>query len=79
MVESWDSVETLRTLRPETEILMNEKGKVVTELSDEKWLYYLTLLCDSSNYVNDSNTKSQGQQKFGAIRAFEMKLKQFRE
>jgi hypothetical protein len=45
------------TLRLETEMFMNEKGKVVAKVSDEKWLW------DISHYVNDLNDKRQGQQK----------------
>jgi hypothetical protein len=61
---------------------MSEKGKVVAELSDEKWLWDLALLCDISHYVNYLNNKLKGQQKlfsdmFRAVRAFEMKLKLF--
>jgi hypothetical protein len=63
---------------------MNEKGKVMAELSDEKWIWDLALLCDISNHVNYLNTKLQDQQKlisdmFGAVRAFEIKLKLFRK
>jgi hypothetical protein len=47
-------------LRLEIEIFMNEKGKVVAECSDEKWLWDLALLCDISHHFNDSNTKLQG-------------------
>jgi hypothetical protein len=70
-------------LRIETEMFMNEKGKVVAECTDEKWLWDLAFLCDVSHRVNDLNTKFQGQHKlisdiFGAVRAFEMKLKLFR-
>jgi hypothetical protein len=42
---------------------MNEKGKVVVELSDEMWLLYLLLLCDINYHLNDLNTKFQGQKK----------------
>jgi hypothetical protein len=31
---------------------MNEKGKIVADLSDEKWLSDLALLCDISHHVN---------------------------
>jgi hypothetical protein len=34
----------LLALRLEREVLINEKGKVVAELSDEKWLWVLELL-----------------------------------
>jgi hypothetical protein len=34
-------------------MFMNEKGKVVTEVSDEKWLWDLALLFDISHLVND--------------------------
>jgi hypothetical protein len=53
---------------------MNEKDKVVAELSDENWPWDLALLCDISHHINDLNTKVQGQQThFGAVRTFEMK------
>jgi hypothetical protein len=47
-------------LRLEIEMLMNDKGKVVTELSDKRWPCNLALLCDISHHVNDLNTKLQG-------------------
>jgi hypothetical protein len=51
----------------------------MTELGDEKWLLGLVLLCDSSQHLNDLNTKLQGQQKLVSdifeARAFEMTLK----
>jgi hypothetical protein len=80
MAKLWDSVETfLLALRLEIEMLMNEKVKVVAKLSVEKWLWDFTLLCNISHYINDLNTKLQGQQKlisdmFRAVTAFEMKL-----
>jgi hypothetical protein len=40
---------------------MNEKGKAMAELSDEKWLWDLALLCDISHDLNYSNTKLQSQ------------------
>jgi hypothetical protein len=63
---------------------MNEKGKVVAELSDEKWRWDLALLSNISHHINDSNTKLQGQYKlisdmFGAVRAFKIKLKLFQK
>jgi hypothetical protein len=63
---------------------MNEKGKFVTERGDEKWLWEITVLCDTSHHVHGLNTKLKVQQKliydmFGAVRAFEMKLKLFRK
>jgi hypothetical protein len=65
-------------------MFMNEKGKVVAELSDEKWFWDLEWLCGISCHLNDLNTELQGQQKpitymFGAIKAFEMELKLFRK
>jgi hypothetical protein len=68
----------------ETEMFTEEKGKVVVELSDEKWLRDLALLCDISHYVNGLNMKLQSLQKlisdmFGAVRAFEIKLKLFQK
>jgi hypothetical protein len=52
---------------------MNMKGKVVTELDDAKRLLDLALLCDISQYLNDLNSKLQGQEElisviFGAVR-----------
>jgi hypothetical protein len=38
-------------LRLEKEMFMNEKGKVVGKLSDEKWLWGLALLCDISHHL----------------------------
>jgi hypothetical protein len=59
-------------------MFLNEKGKVVIELCDEKWLWNFALLCDISHYLNDLNTKLKDQQKLisdmsRAARAFEMK------
>jgi hypothetical protein len=31
-------------------MFMNEKGKVVAKLTDEKWLYDLGLLCDIGHH-----------------------------
>jgi hypothetical protein len=61
---------------------MNGKGKVVAKFSDKRWLWDFTLLCSTSHYINDLNTKLQGQQKlisdmFRAITAFKMKLIQY--
>jgi hypothetical protein len=63
---------------------MNQKGKAVAELGDEKWHWDFILLCDISHHVNDLHTNHQGQQKpisdmFWAFREFEMKLKLFRK
>jgi hypothetical protein len=49
------------SMRLEILIFMNEKGKVVAELSDEKWLWDAAFLCDISHHLNDINTKLQGQ------------------
>jgi hypothetical protein len=37
--------------------IANQKGKIVAELSDEKWLWDLALLCDTSHHLNVLNTK----------------------
>jgi hypothetical protein len=63
-------------------MIMNDKGRVVAEFSNEKWLWDLALLCDISHHINDFNTKLRGEQKlisdmFGAVRAFEIKLELF--
>jgi archaellum component FlaC len=59
---------------------MKEKGKIVTKLNEETWLWDLALLCDISHHLNELNTKFQGQQKLvydmhETVRAFEVKLK----
>jgi hypothetical protein len=46
-------------LRLEVEMFMIEKDNTVAELSDEKWLLNLALLCDISHNLNDLNTKLQ--------------------
>jgi len=43
-------------LRLETEMFINDKGKVVAELSDEKWLWNVELLCDMSHYFKITET-----------------------
>jgi hypothetical protein len=53
---------------------MNNKGKVVAELTDEKWLWDLALLCDISK---TSRSKKLTFDMLGTVRAFEMKLKLF--
>jgi hypothetical protein len=63
---------------------VNEKGKVVIELNDEKLLWDLALLCVISHHLNDLYTKIKRQWKlifdmFGAVRAFDMKLKLFQK
>jgi hypothetical protein len=45
------------------ETFKNEKSKVLAELSDEKRLWNLALLCDVRDYLIDLNTKFRGQQK----------------
>jgi hypothetical protein len=55
------ALKCLLALRLEPQMSKNEKGKTVAELSDEKWLWDLALLCDISHYVSDLNIKLQGQ------------------
>jgi hypothetical protein len=55
---------------------MNEEGKVVAELSNEKWLWYLSLPCDFNQHLSYLNIKFWSQQKlishvFGIVRAFQ--------
>jgi len=45
----------------------DEKGKVVAELGDEKCLWDLALLCDSSCHLNDLNMKPEHQQKLISV------------
>jgi hypothetical protein len=47
-------------LRLEIEMLVNEKGNVMAELSDEKWVWHLAVLY-ISHHLNDLDTKLQGQ------------------
>jgi hypothetical protein len=61
------------------EMFVNEKGKVMDKLSDEKLFWDLALQCDTSCYMCDLNTKFQCRQElisymFGAVGAFLMKL-----
>lgn len=51
------------TLRLETETIMNGKYKVVTEPTDDKWLWNLALQCDIRHHTNNLSTKLQGQHK----------------
>jgi hypothetical protein len=57
----WLSCETVMklflVLRLEMEMSMNEKEEVVTEFSDENWLWDSNLLCDISHHLNNLNTK----------------------
>jgi hypothetical protein len=74
MAELWDSVKRFLALRLEIEMFMNEKGKVVAQFSDEKWLWDLVLLCDISHHVNYLTTQLHSQQNlisdmFEAVRA----------
>jgi hypothetical protein len=48
-------------------MFINEKGKIVAEFSDEKWLWDLALLCDISEHLHDLNTRIQGQQKLVSV------------
>jgi len=38
-------------------MVVNEKDEVVADLSADKWLWDLSLLCDSSQRLNLLNTK----------------------
>jgi hypothetical protein len=40
---------------------MNDKGEVVAEFNNEKWLWGLTVLYDISHHITDLKTKLQGQ------------------
>jgi hypothetical protein len=62
-------------------MFMDEKGEVVDELSDSKWLGDSALLCDINHHLNDLSTELQVQEKpiSDMILAFEMKLKLFRK
>jgi hypothetical protein len=60
----WGTVEIfVLDLRLETETLINEKSKVVAELSDENWLGDLALLCDINRQLNKLNIKFQSKWK----------------
>jgi len=64
----------------EIELFVNDKGKVVAELSDEKWHWDLALLSDVSIHSEYLITELQGQPElmcdmFGqGVRTFEMKV-----
>ncbi|KAL4082395.1 hypothetical protein QTP88_029993 [Uroleucon formosanum] len=46
-------------LRNEINIFMSEKGKIVPELSNEKWVLNLAFLTDITTLLNELNTKLQ--------------------
>jgi hypothetical protein len=80
MAESWDSFETYFSFETRNRNIHEWEGKVVAELTDEKWLWDLAPQCDISHQIHDLNTRIQGQKKlisdiFRAVRAFKMKLK----
>ncbi|XP_060876930.1 general transcription factor II-I repeat domain-containing protein 2A-like [Metopolophium dirhodum] len=50
-------------LRIEIEIFMNEKNKIVSELSDESWIIELAFLTDITTFLNELNIKLQGKRK----------------
>jgi hypothetical protein len=72
----WLSRETvskrLLVLRLEVELLLKKKVKVMTVLSNEKWLCDLTLIYINHRF-NDLNTKFQGQNKliFNKFRGYQ--------
>jgi hypothetical protein len=60
---------------PKVETFMNSKGKIETELYNEKCLWDFTLPCDIISPLNNLNTYQQVQQEpicnvFGSVRAF---------
>ncbi|XP_060845827.1 general transcription factor II-I repeat domain-containing protein 2-like [Rhopalosiphum padi] len=50
-------------LRLEIEMFMNEKNKIVSELSDESWILELAFLTDITTFLNELNIKLQGKGK----------------
>jgi hypothetical protein len=64
----------------EIEIFMNEKNKIVSELSDESWILELAFLTDITTFLNELNIKLQGKRKlfsdmYTDIKSFQVKLK----
>lgn len=69
-------------LRQEIEIFMIEKGKTVSELKNNNWLWDLAFLTDVTTHLNIFNFKLQGPgklifDKFNTVKVFETKLKLF--
>lgn len=67
-------------LRLEIEMFMNEKNKIVSELSDESWILELAFLTDITTFLNELNIKLQGKGKllsdmYTDIKSFQVKLK----
>lgn len=67
-------------LRLEIEMFMNEKNKIVSELSDESWILELAFLTDITTFLNELSIKLQGKGKFLSdmytdIKSFQVKLK----
>jgi hypothetical protein len=55
MCESWDSAEPFSSF----EARSRNVGEVVAEFSDEKWLWDLALLCDTSYHSSELNIRLQ--------------------
>lgn len=67
-------------LRLEIEMFMNEKNKIVSELSDESWILEFAFLTDITTFLNELNIKLQGKEKllsdmYTDIKLFQVKLK----
>jgi hypothetical protein len=52
MAKLWEYSNFFLASRLGIEIFMNNKGKVVAEPMDEKWLWDFPLLCDISHHLN---------------------------
>lgn len=67
-------------LKLEVEMFMNEKYKIISELSDESWILKLAFLIDITTFLNELNIKLQGKGKllsdmYTDIKSFQVKLK----
>ncbi|MBN3304061.1 GT2D2 protein, partial [Amia calva] len=61
-------------------LFLQNKGRQISELSDESWLWDLAFLCDVTEHLNTLNVKLQGSKQvisemYDSVKAFQLKLR----